>query len=102
MGSDGDAALPIPANDPKIRVLKLVETGLLQEVTSEAFPGYPAKTEPFRVYVQSDLNPVPEPSSVLLFASGLAGFAGWGWIRRSARSRRNIIGNGGPAAAQRS
>lgn len=76
--SDGDPQLAGLTSLPAGAVL-LPETGLLQDVTSLISP-LPTTFGPITVQVQSDV--VPEPGTLLLLGSGLAGLAAVGARRR--------------------
>jgi PEP-CTERM motif len=76
--SDGDPQLVGLTSLPAGAVL-LPETGLLQDVTSLISP-LPTTFGPITVQVQSDV--VPEPGTLLLLGSGLAGLAAVGARRR--------------------
>jgi len=61
----------------------LVETGLPQLAFASTFGGgLPDPETSLFITVQSDLDPVPEPSTLLLFGSSLAGLGGFAWRRR--------------------
>lgn len=62
----------------------LVETGELQDITPLLFPNFPLGTAPFTVFVQSDLEPVPEPGTLLLFGATALSLG----IARLSRGRR--------------
>jgi len=69
--SDTETGIPNPGNLTKT----IVETGLPQTVLSGAFVLPVVGSVDLTVTAQSDLDPVPEPSTLLLFGSGLAGVA---------------------------
>ena len=69
--SDTETGIPNPRNLTKT----IVETGLPQTVLSGAFVLPVVGSVDLTVTAQSDLDPVPEPSTLLLFGSGLAGVA---------------------------
>jgi hypothetical protein len=69
--SDSEASLTLP---PGIATLLLAETGLPQIALTQTV-AVPGLTLDFTINTQSDLDlaPVPEPSTLLLFGSSLAG-----------------------------
>jgi hypothetical protein len=75
--SDGDNAHPLelPAGS-----LTFLETGKPQDV----FKFDSAFTAPVHVWVQSDVEPIPEPDTVSLMLAGVAALAAWGWMRKRA------------------
>ena len=66
----------------------IAETGGVQDVTGLVQSSLPDPTffcgggGNCQFLVQSDADGVPEPSTYLLFATGLAGLLGYGWRRR--------------------
>jgi hypothetical protein len=70
--SDDDASTPFPCQQGGPGTC-IVETGQPQDVTAFLFPG--VSSPPFHVIVQSDPPEVPEPGTILLLSSGLAGLA---------------------------
>lgn len=60
------------------------ETGFFQDVTEQLFPN---RVTSFRVIVQSDLTPVPEPGTLVLVGIGLALVAARRRASRAAESR---------------
>jgi hypothetical protein len=95
--SDGEVPLPTPSDvsppgtglcpqngtSPESCIVSILETGAPQEISELFFNSDGATRIPlFSVLVQSDIEAsVPEPSTLLLFGSGLAGLAAITWKR---------------------
>lgn len=73
-------------NDPTVFpggiLASLDETGGLQDVSS--FFGLAPGTT---LTVQSELDAVPEPATIVIFGIGILGIAGYGWRRRKCTSQ---------------
>jgi hypothetical protein len=68
-------------------VTNIAETGGPQFVTTTFF-GNPPPAPPFTVAVQSDLNPIPQPSALTLVLIGAISMVGVSWLRSTKRVRR--------------
>jgi hypothetical protein len=75
--SDGETGLLKPAGP----IVLIPETGLPQLALSGTFLLPVVGSVALAVTTQSDLDPVPEPSTLLLFGSSLLGMGGTLWRR---------------------
>jgi hypothetical protein len=84
-GLISDLETPLVSPNPLPITTRIAETGGLQDVTRLVFPNFAAGQEPATVLVQSDIEVVPEPATLLLIAIGGTGLLGYG-RRKPSRS----------------
>ena len=78
----GTGSCPQDGTVPESCIVAIQETGGIQDISalflnSDGTPFGGGAGPLFNVFVQSDVEPVPEPSTWLLLGSGLAGFVIW-------------------------